>query len=565
MKTLLIIDSALGQARAYMAKTLLGAAAQKANLQFIDNPNEAELAIVLGSSVPNDSALTGKKVWLGDVNRAVAHPELFLSEAKSHAAVYTAPVATASAAAPAASAGVKRIVAVTACPTGVAHTFMAAEAIETEAKKRGWWVKVETRGSVGAGNAITPEEVAEADLVIVAADIEVDLAKFAGKPMYRTTTGLALKKTAQELDKAQAEAKPYQPSGKAQAATEGKKEGAGAYRHLLTGVSYMLPMVVAGGLCIALSFAFGIEAFKTPDTLAAALMQIGGGSAFALMVPVLAGYIAFSIADRPGLTPGLIGGMLAVSTGSGFIGGIIAGFLAGYVAKAISQKLKLPPSMEALKPILIIPLFSSLVVGLAMIYLIGKPVAGILTGLTHWLQTMGTANAVLLGAILGGMMCTDMGGPVNKAAYAFGVGLLSTQTYAPMAAIMAAGMVPPLAMGIATMVARKKFDKGQQEGGKAALVLGLCFISEGAIPFAARDPMRVIPCCIVGGAVTGAISMAIGAKLMAPHGGLFVLLIPGAITPVLGYLVAIVAGTLLAGLAYAFLKRPEAEMAVKTA
>jgi len=565
MKTLLIIDSALGQARAYMAKTLLGAAAQKANLQFIDNPNEAELAIVLGSSVPNDSALTGKKVWLGDVNRAVAHPELFLSEAKSHAAVYSAPVATAAAAAPAASGGVKRIVAVTACPTGVAHTFMAAEAIETEAKKRGWQVKVETRGSVGAGNAITPEEVAEADLVIVAADIEVDLAKFAGKPMYRTTTGLALKKTAQELDKAQAEASPYQPSGKAQAATEGKKEGAGAYRHLLTGVSYMLPMVVAGGLCIALSFAFGIEAFKTPDTLAAALMQIGGGSAFALMVPVLAGYIAFSIADRPGLTPGLIGGMLAVSTGSGFIGGIIAGFLAGYVAKAISQKLKLPPSMEALKPILIIPLFSSLVVGLAMIYLIGKPVAGILTGLTHWLQTMGTANAVLLGAILGGMMCTDMGGPVNKAAYAFGVGLLSTQTYAPMAAIMAAGMVPPLAMGIATLVARKKFDKGQQEGGKAALVLGLCFISEGAIPFAARDPMRVIPCCIVGGAVTGAISMAIGAKLMAPHGGLFVLLIPGAITPVLGYLMAIVAGTLLAGLAYAFLKRPEAEMAVKTA
>lgn len=191
--------------------------------------------------------------------------------------------------------------------------------------------------------------------------------------------------------------------------------------------------------------------------------------------------------------------------------------------------------MEALKPILIIPLISSLVVGLAMIYLIGKPVAGILEGLTHWLQTMGTANAVLLGAILGGMMCTDMGGPVNKAAYAFGVGLLSTQTYGPMAAIMAAGMVPPLAMGLATMVARRKFDKAQQEGGKAALVLGLCFISEGAIPFAARDPMRVLPCCIVGGALTGAISMAIGAKLMAPHGGLFVLLIHGAITPVLGY------------------------------
>lgn len=423
MKTLLIIDAELGQARAYMAKTLLGAAAQKANLQFVDNPGDAELAIVLGSQLPNDAALSGKKVWLGDINRAVAHPELFLSEAKNHAAPYSAPAAAPAAAAPA--AGPKRIVAVTACPTGVAHTFMAAEAIETEAKKRGWWVKVETRGSVGAGNAITPEEVAQADLVIVAADIEVDLAKFAGKPMYRTSTGLALKKTVQELDKAVAEAKPYQPSGKGQSeSSEGKKESAGAYRHLLTGVSYMLPMVVAGGLLIALSFAFGITAFKEEGTLAAALMKIGGGTAFALMVPVLAGFIAFSIADRPGLTPGLIGGMLAVSTGSGFIGGIIAGFLAGYIAKAISKGFKLPPSMEALKPILIIPLFSSLIVGLAMIYLIGTPVAKILAGLTSWLQTMGTANAVLLGAILGGMMCTDMGGPVNKAAYAFGVGLL---------------------------------------------------------------------------------------------------------------------------------------------
>ncbi|WP_105739283.1 PTS fructose transporter subunit IIBC [Cronobacter dublinensis] len=564
MKTLLIIEPGCGQARAYMAKTLLVAAAQKAQLELTDNPNDAELAIVIGNAVPGDASLNGKKVYLGDINRAVGHPELFLSEAKSHAAPYSAP-----AAAPAASSnasGPKRVVAVTACPTGVAHTFMAAEAIETEAKKRGWWVKVETRGSVGAGNAITPEEVAQADLVIVAADIEVDLAKFAGKPMYRTSTGLALKKTAQEFDKAVAEAKPYQPAGAGAVATDKKEQGgAGPYRHLLTGVSYMLPMVVAGGLLIALSFVFGIEAFKQEGTLAAALMKIGGGSAFALMVPVLAGYIAFSIADRPGLTPGLIGGMLAVSTGSGFIGGIIAGFLAGYVAKAISGKVKLPQSMEALKPILIIPLFSSLIVGLAMIYVIGTPVAKILAGLTAWLQSMGTANAVLLGTILGAMMCTDMGGPVNKAAYAFGVGLLSSQVYAPMAAIMAAGMVPPLAMGIATLVARRKFDKGQQEGGKAALVLGLCFISEGAIPFAARDPMRVIPCCIVGGAVTGAISMAIGAKLMAPHGGLFVLLIPGAITPVLGYLLAIVAGSLLAGLVYAFLKRPESELAAKAA
>lgn len=560
MKTLLIIDSSQGQARGHLAQRMLSAAAAKAGLQLVDAPAEAELVVVAGAAVPADEALSGKAVYLGDVEHAVRDADAFLAQAKRDAAPYQAPaVAPAAATAVTPAAGPKRIVAVTACPTGVAHTFMAAEAIESEAKKRGWWVKVETRGSVGAGNVITPEEVAEADLVLVAADIEVDLDKFAGKPMYRTTTGLALKKTAQELDKALAEAEVFQPSksGAAPAAAK-KKENNGPYRHLLTGVSYMLPMVVAGGLCIALSFMFGIKAFEEKGTLAAALMQIGGGSALALMVPVLAGYIAFSIADRPGLTPGLIGGMLAVSTNAGFLGGIIAGFLAGYVAKAISGKLRLPSSMEALKPILIIPLFASLITGLVMIYVVGTPVARIMEGLTHWLQSLGTANAVLLGAILGAMMCTDMGGPVNKAAYAFGVALLSSSVYAPMAAIMAAGMVPPLAMGLATLLARRKFDKSQQEGGKAALVLGLCFISEGAIPFAARDPMRVLPCCIAGGALTGALSMMFGAKLMAPHGGLFVLLIPGAISPVLMYLLAIVAGTLLAGVGYALVKRADA-------
>ncbi|CAI0718841.1 PTS fructose transporter subunit IIBC [Serratia ficaria] len=559
MKTLLMIDSSLGQARSHLAKRMLEAAAAKTGLTLAASPADAELVVVAGQAVPVDAALNGKLVYLGEVEQAVREPEAFLAQARAGAKAYQAP---AQAAAPAKAAGQKRIVAITACPTGVAHTFMAAEAIESEAKKRGWWVKVETRGSVGAGNAITPEEVAAADLVIVAADIEVDLDKFAGKPMYRTSTGLALKKTAQELDKALAEAEVFQPQKSGGAAPTGKKkEGNGPYRHLLTGVSYMLPMVVAGGLCIALSFVFGIKAFEVKGTLAAALMQIGGGSAFALMVPVLAGFIAFSIADRPGLTPGLIGGMLAVSTGAGFLGGIIAGFLAGYVAKAISGKLRLPQSMEALKPILIIPLVASLITGLIMIYVVGTPVAKIMEGLTHWLQSLGTANAVLLGAILGAMMCTDMGGPVNKAAYAFGVALLSSSVYAPMAAIMAAGMVPPLAMGLATLLARRKFQKSEQEGGKAALVLGLCFISEGAIPFAARDPMRVLPCCIAGGALTGALSMAFGAKLMAPHGGLFVLLIPGAITPVLLYLVAIAAGTLLAGVAYALLKRAEAPAA----
>ena len=559
MKTLLMIDSSLGQARSHLAKRMLEAAAAKTGLTLVNTANEAELVVVAGVAAPADAELNGKQVYIGDVEHAVREPEAFLATAQAQAKPYQAPAQTV---ALAKSAGPKRIVAITACPTGVAHTFMAAEAIESEAKKRGWWVKVETRGSVGAGNAITPEEVAAADLVIVAADIEVDLDKFAGKPMYRTSTGLALKKTAQELDKAQVEAEIFQPQKSGSTASSGKKkESAGPYRHLLTGVSYMLPMVVAGGLCIALSFVFGIKAFEVKGTLAAALMQIGGGSAFALMVPVLAGYIAFSIADRPGLTPGLIGGMLAVSTGAGFLGGIIAGFLAGYVAKAISGKLRLPPSMEALKPILIIPLVASLITGLIMIYVVGTPVAKIMVGLTNWLQSLGTANAVLLGAILGAMMCTDMGGPVNKAAYAFGVALLSSSVYAPMAAIMAAGMVPPLAMGLATILARRKFEKSEQEGGKAALVLGLCFITEGAIPFAARDPMRVLPCCIVGGALTGALSMAFGAKLMAPHGGLFVLLIPGAISPVLLYLLAIVAGTLLAGVAYAVLKRSEAPVA----
>ncbi|VTP64874.1 EIIBC-Fru [Serratia rubidaea] len=305
MKTLLIIDSSQGQARGHLAQRMLSAAAAKAGLQLVDAPAEAELVVVAGAAVPADEALSGKAVYLGDVEHAVRDADAFLAQAKRDAAPYQAPaVAPAAATAATPAAGPKRIVAVTACPTGVAHTFMAAEAIESEAKKRGWWVKVETRGSVGAGNAITPEEVAEADLVLVAADIEVDLDKFAGKPMYRTTTGLALKKTAQELDKALAEAEVFQPSksGAAPAAAK-KKENNGPYRHLLTGVSYMLPMVVAGGLCIALSFMFGIKAFEEKGTLAAALMQIGGGSALALMVPVLAGYIAFSIADRPGLTP----------------------------------------------------------------------------------------------------------------------------------------------------------------------------------------------------------------------------------------------------------------------
>ena len=385
--------------------------------------------------------------------------------------------------------------------------------------------------------------------------------RFAGMKIYRCGTGIALKQSEAILNKALAEGAVESAAGGAPA----KAEKTGVYKHLLTGVSYMLPMVVAGGSLIALSFVFGIHAFEQPGTLAAALKSVGD-QAFLLMVPLLAGYIAYSIADRPGLAPGMIGGMLASTLGAGFIGGIVAGFLAGYAAKAINKYARLPQSLEALKPILIIPLLASLFTGLVMIYVVGKPVAGMLEALTHFLDSMGTTNAILLGVLLGGMMCVDLGGPINKAAYAFSVGLLASQSYAPMAATMAAGMVPPIGLGIATFIARRKFAQTEREAGKAALVLGLCFISEGAIPFAAKDPLRVIPASIAGGALTGALSMYFGCKLMAPHGGLFVMLIPNAINHALLYLLAIVAGSLLTALVYALVKRPETvELALEPA
>ncbi|UYI49596.1 PTS fructose transporter subunit IIBC [Vibrio natriegens] len=509
-------------------------------------------AIIIAANTPVDtSRFVGKKVYQAEIGAVAKDAEAFLQSAVENASVLEQ-ATTVSAPAESTASSVKKIVAITACPTGVAHTFMAAEALDEEGKRRGHQIKVETRGSVGAKNQLTAQEIEEADLVIIAADIEVPLDRFNGKKMYRTKTGPALKKTAEEMDKAFEQATVYQHSGSSsESATEEKK---GVYKHLMTGVSHMLPVVVAGGLIIALSFVFGIEAFKEEGTMAAALMNIGGGSAFALMIPVLAGFIAFSIADRPGLAPGLVGGMLASSIGSGFLGGIAAGFIAGYSAKLLADKVSLPQSMEALKPILIIPFVATLFTGLVMIYIVGGPVAGIMNGLTEFLNNMGSDRAVLLGIILGAMMCFDLGGPVNKAAYAFGVGLLASQTYAPMAAIMAAGMVPALGMGLATFLAKNKFEESEREAGKASFVLGLCFISEGAIPFAAKDPMRVIPACMAGGALTGALSMLFGAKLMAPHGGLFVLLIPNAITPVLMYLVAIAAGTAVTGFTYAFLK-----------
>lgn len=512
----------------------------------------ADWVLVVNTGPLELRRFAGKRLYQSTPAQALADVENFLREAAEKAVVYQ-PEAEPVAAPVERSA---KIVAVTACPTGVAHTFMAAEALQQAAQQLGYQLSVETQGSVGARNPLSAAAIADADVVLLAADIEVPTARFAGKRIYSCGTGVALKQAQATLKKAMAEAREEATAQGANAAPA-RSEKTGVYKHLLTGVSFMLPMVVAGGLLIALSFVFGIEAYKEPGTLPAALMQIGGDAAFKLMVPLLAGYIAYSIADRPGLAPGMIGGLLASTLGAGFIGGIVAGFLAGYSAKAISRWARLPSSLEALKPILIIPLLASLFTGLVMIYVVGKPVAGMLEGLTHFLDSMGTTNAILLGVLLGGMMCVDLGGPINKAAYAFSVGLLASQSYAPMAATMAAGMVPPIGLGIASFIARRKFAQSEREAGKAALVLGLCFISEGAIPFAAKDPLRVIPASVVGGALTGALSMYFGCKLMAPHGGLFVMLIPNAINHALLYLLAIVAGSLLTAVVYAVLKRGE--------
>ena len=543
----------LGNAKAFLLREMLSKDAQ-AQHQIVDSAESADLIIVLGNILPNNAQFNGKKVFLANIDEHFNAPENLLDTAIQQAQDYAPPAESAVIS----NGKMKNIVAVTACPTGVAHTFMSAEAIETYAKQQGWQVKVETRGQVGAGNEITAEEVAAADLVFVAADIDVPLDKFKGKLMYRTSTGLALKKTAQEFDKAFKEAKIYEGGATSEAKAEERGEKKGVYKHLMTGVSHMLPLVVAGGLLIAISFMFGIEAFKDENIaggLPKALMDIGGGAAFHLMIAVFAGYVAFSIADRPGLAVGLIGGMLATTAGAGILGGIIAGFLAGYVVKGLNSAIQLPPSLTSLKPILILPLLGTLIVGLAMIYVINPPVAKIMAALSDWLKSLGDINAIVLGVIIGAMMCIDMGGPVNKAAYTFSVGMLASQVFTPMAAAMAAGMVPPIGMAIATWLARNKFTANQRDAGKASFVLGLCFISEGALPFVAADPLRVIISCVIGGATAGAISMSLGIALQAPHGGLFV--VPFVSEPLM-YLAAIAIGSVVTGVIYAVIK-PKAE------
>ncbi|MBB5374249.1 PTS fructose transporter subunit IIC [Acidocella aromatica] len=446
------------------------------------------------------------------------------------------------------AAGRKKIVAVTSCPTGIAHTFMAAEGLQQAAKALGHEIRVETQGSVGAQTPLTAEEIAAADLVIIAADKNVELSRFAGKPLFESGTKAAINDGQNLIRRAFKQATAQGGTATVNPAAAPKS---GPYKHLMSGVSFMLPFVTAGGLLIALAFAFGGIYATEPaaaHTFAGALFQIGAKAAFTLFVPILGGFIAYSIADRPGLAPGMIGGLLASQIGAGFIGAIAAGFLAGYVTLFLTRVIKLPRAMQGLMPVLVLPLLSSLITGLAMVYVIGTPIADILAFLTNFLKSMQGSSAILLGLLLGGMMAFDMGGPVNKAAYSFGAALLSAQVYTPMAAVMAGGMTPPMAIFLATRLFPSRFTEEEREAAISAGALGLSFITEGAIPFAAKDPFRVIPANVAGSALAGAISMFGGVELKVPHGGVFVLPIPDAVTHLGIYVIAIAAGTLLTAL-----------------
>lgn len=529
-------------------------------------------AVVIAADAPEDQGrFVGKRVLVVGTRAAITDPRGVLlgvlGEAAGGAAAAPPVAPRAAAGEPTEAAGPRSIVAITSCPTGIAHTFMAAEGLQQAARLLGHRIKVETQGSVGARNELTPEDIRDAAVVVIAADTKVDKSRFAGKRIHETSTKQAIGHGPDVLRAALAEAAAapaaaggadYAAAVKDAKAREAAGRG-GAYKHLMTGVSYMLPFVVAGGLLIALAFAIG-GIYASDDanrgTLAWGLFQIGAKAGFALMIPALAGYIAFSIADRPGLAPGMIGGVVAGSIGAGFLGGIVAGFIAGYATRWLSGALELPRNLEGLKPTLLLPLFGTLVVGLMMLFVVGAPVAVVLRALEGWLAGMQSGSAAGLGALLGAMMAFDMGGPVNKAAYAFSTGLVASQVYRPMAAVMVAGMTPPLGLALATWLFRSRFTKDEREAGKAAGVLGLAFITEGAIPFAARDPLRVIPALMVGSALAGAIAMGAGVELRVPHGGAFVLPIPNAVTHLGIYVLALVAGALVTALVLRVTMRP---------
>jgi PTS system fructose-specific IIC component len=531
-------------------------------------------AVILAADIYVDPArFAGKPVSAASTADAIRHPHDVLEAAA--AATNEPDVALPEpepeaqpAQAPAPGDGRKRIVAITSCPTGIAHTFMAAEGLRKAAEGMGHSIKVETQGSVGAKNVLTPEDVAAADAVVIAADTKVDLSRFVGKPMHETGTKEALKHGETVITAALAPSTEVYRGGDGRGdggAPGAARTGGGpggtrwymvAYQHLMTGISHMLPLIVAGGMMIALAFAFNIDANqpKHADEFAGRLFQIGS-AAFSLFLPVLAGYISYSIADRPGLAPGFIGGFLAGTVNTGFLGAILAGFLAGYATRFLATHINLPQTLAGLKPILILPLLSTIIVGLGMFYVIGEPISRLQDELTTALENMQGSNAALLGLVMGAMMAFDMGGPLNKVAYAFAVGLITSGVREPMAAVMAAGMTPPLALSLATVLFPKRWLPEEREAGKAAAVLGLAFVTEGAIPFAARNPPRIIPALMVGSATAGALSMALDSASRVPHGGIIDLFVPGAITHPAGWALAIVAGTLVSTVALFFTTR----------
>ena len=453
------------------------------------------------------------------------------------------------------------IVAVTACPTGIAHTYMAAEAIEKKAKELGYQVKVETRGSGGAKNVLTDDEIAKAAGVIVACDTNVPTDRFDGKKVIECQVSDGINK-AEELIKriAAGDAPVFKASGKKEAShsSVGGKESIGhqIYKHLMNGVSHMLPFVVGGGILIAIAFlidGFSVDLNSLPAeqranfgtiTQAAALFKGIGGTAFGFMLPILAGFIAMSIADRPGLAVGFVGGSIAANGTSGFLGALVAGFVAGYIVLLLKKVFsKLPESLDGMKPVLLYPLFGIFLVGVIMQFVVEPPIGALNTAINNGLNGLNGASAVVLGVLLGGMMSVDMGGPVNKAAYVFGTASIAAGNYNIMAAVMIGGMVPPLAIALATILFKNKFTEEERKAGPTNFIMGLSFITEGAIPFAASDPLHVLPACVVGSAVAGGLSMAFGCTLMAPHGGIFV--VPTIGNPLM-YLVALVIGSFIA-------------------
>lgn len=436
-----------------------------------------------------------------------------------------------------------QILAVTACPTGIAHTYMAAEALNKKAKEMGIKIKVETNGSTGVKNHLTDEEIKNAKGIIIAADKNVEMARFNGKHVEIVGVKEGIKRPQELIQKALDQTAPVY-SNKETKTSSGTSQRKGFYKHLMSGVSNMLPFVVGGGILIAISFIFGIKASDPTDPsfspIAKLLMDIGGGNAFFLMVPVLAGFIGMSIADRPGFAPAMVGGLISANNGGGFLGGLVGGFLGGYVILFLKKVFaKLPEKLEGIKPVLLYPLFGILITGVLMYTVVISPVAAVNGGITNFLNSLGTGNLILLGAIVGGMMAIDMGGPINKAAFTFGIAAIAAGNYYPHAAVMAGGMTPPLGIALATTFFKNKFSKEEREAGLTNYIMGASFITEGAIPFAAADPIRVIPSCVIGSALAGGLSMAFKCQLPAPHGGLFVLPI---ITNPMMYLLSVAIG-----------------------